>query len=73
MSTLSLYLRSLLAPLLHPLLTVPRSRVARAVARPGPLGTEQGDFHHSALPLRSLTKPWSRSERRSGVVEADAP
>ena len=27
-------------------------RVARAVARPGPLRTEQGDFHHSALPSR---------------------
>ncbi len=32
-------------------------RVARAVARPGSLRSEQGDFHHSALPLRSLTVP----------------
>ena len=48
-------------------------RVARAVARPSPLRSEQGDFHHSALPLRSLTEPSPRSERRSGMVEAGAP
>ncbi len=27
-------------------------RVARAVARPSPLRSEQGDFHHSAPPLK---------------------
>ena len=50
-----------------------RGRVARAVARPSPLRSEQGDFHHSALPLRSLTEPSPRSERRSGMVGAGAP
>ena len=49
------------------------TRVARTVARPSPLRSEQGDFHHSALPLRSLTEPSPRSERRSGVVEAGGP
>jgi hypothetical protein len=38
-----------------------RGRVARAVAHPGPLRSEQGDFHHSALPLRSLTELPPRS------------
>ncbi len=48
-------------------------RVARVVAHPGPLRTEQGDFHHSALPLRSLTGLGPRSGRRSGVEGAGAP
>jgi len=50
-----------------------KGQVARAVTRPSPLRSEQGDFHHSALPLRSLTEPSPRSERRSGVVEAGVP
>jgi len=36
-------------------------RVARAVARPGPPRSERGDFHHSALPSRSLMEPGPRS------------
>ncbi len=52
---------------------VDEGRVARAVARPSPLRSEQGDFHHSALPLRSLTEPSPRSEHRSGMMEAGAP
>lgn len=34
-----------------------RGRVARAVARPSPLRSEQGDFHHSAPPPSRLREP----------------
>src|SRR5919106_1508268 len=47
-------------------------RVARAVARPGPLRSEQGDFHHSAPPPSSLRELRPRSIRRPGFVEAGA-
>ncbi|MGH7573616.1 MAG: DUF222 domain-containing protein [Longimicrobiales bacterium] len=48
-------------------------RVARAVARPSPLRSEQGDFHHSAPPPGSLREPEPRSTRRPGVSGAGAP
>ena len=51
----------------------PAGRVARAGNPPGPLRTEQGDFHHSAPPLRSLTELGPRSGHRSGVEGAGAP
>ncbi len=35
-----------------PLTSSATGRVARTVARPGPLRSEQGDFHHSAPPLK---------------------
>ena len=36
----------------HPLANTASGREARVVAHPGPLRTEQGDFHHSAPPLK---------------------
>lgn len=50
-------------------------RVARAVSRPSPPRSEQGVFHHSALPPRGyLTKPLPpRVQRELWGVEAGAP